>query len=40
MVLRTARKGARAGSRFWGCVGYPRCTGTRPFDAEVARVLL
>ena len=30
MVLRTARKGARAGSRFWGCAGYPRCTGTRP----------
>jgi len=31
MVLRTARKGSRAGSRFWGCTGYPRCTGTRPF---------
>jgi len=30
MVLRTARKGARSGSRFWGCAGYPRCTGTRP----------
>jgi restriction system protein len=30
MVLRTARKGALAGSRFWGCSGYPRCTGTRP----------
>jgi restriction system protein len=33
MVLRTARKGARAGSRFWGCAGYPECMGTRPFDA-------
>jgi restriction system protein len=33
MVLRTARKGARAGSRFWGCADYPRCTGTRPLDA-------
>lgn len=33
MVLRTARKGALAGSRFWGCAGYPRCTGTRPLDA-------
>jgi len=31
MVLRTARKGSRAGSQFWGCAGYPRCTGTRPF---------
>jgi four helix bundle suffix protein len=28
MVLRTARKGAKAGSRFWGCVGYPECRGT------------
>ncbi|MFY9825882.1 MAG: four helix bundle suffix domain-containing protein [Thermoanaerobaculia bacterium] len=33
MVRRTARKGALAGSRFWGCIGYPRCTGTRPLDA-------
>lgn len=33
MVLRTARKGARAGSRFWGCAGYPQCLGTRPLDA-------
>lgn len=30
MVLRTARKGALAGSRFWGCAGYPECRGTRP----------
>jgi restriction system protein len=30
MVLRTARKGSLAGSRFWGCAGYPGCTGTRP----------
>lgn len=30
MVLRTARQGANRGSRFWGCTGYPRCTGTRP----------
>jgi four helix bundle suffix protein len=32
MVLRTARKGARAGSRFWGCAGYPECLGTRPAE--------
>lgn len=25
MVLRTARKGANAGSEFWGCSRYPRC---------------
>ena len=30
MVLRTARKGPRAGSQFWGCSGYPECKGTRP----------
>jgi len=29
MVLRTARKGAHAGSRFWGCSAYPACKGTR-----------
>jgi four helix bundle suffix protein len=30
MVLRTARKGSRAGSQFWGCSGYPECTATLP----------
>ena len=30
MVLRTARKGLRAGSQFWGCSGYPECTNTMP----------
>lgn len=29
MVKRTARRGANAGSSFWGCVNYPRCHGTR-----------
>jgi restriction system protein len=29
MILRTARRGANAGSQFWGCSGYPKCTGTR-----------
>jgi restriction system protein len=29
MVLRTARKGQRAGSQFWGCSDYPGCNGTR-----------
>jgi len=30
MVLRTARKGANAGSQFYGCSKYPQCRGTRP----------
>ena len=29
MVKRTAKKGANAGSHFWGCSGYPKCRGTR-----------
>jgi restriction system protein len=29
MALRTARKGAKAGSQFWGCSGYPECKGVR-----------
>jgi four helix bundle suffix protein len=34
MTLRTARKGANSGSRFWGCTGYPECKGTRALDAN------
>ena len=30
MVRRTAKRGANAGSEFWGCTGYPACRGTRP----------
>jgi restriction system protein len=30
MTLRTARKGPRAGSQFWGCSGYPECKATLP----------
>jgi len=30
MLLRLARKGPQAGQRFWGCVDYPQCDGTRP----------
>ena len=29
MVKRTAKRGANAGSEFWGCSGYPACRGTR-----------
>jgi restriction system protein len=32
MALRTARKGKNAGLQFWGCCGYPKCTGTRQID--------
>ncbi len=30
MLKRTAKRGASAGSEFWGCSGYPSCRGTRP----------
>ncbi len=33
MTLRTARKGERAGSQFWGCSGFPECKGTRALEA-------
>jgi Topoisomerase DNA binding C4 zinc finger len=29
MVKRLARRGAGAGSTFWGCSNYPKCQGTR-----------
>jgi restriction system protein len=29
MVRRTAKKGTKAGSQFWGCSRYPACKGTR-----------
>jgi restriction system protein len=28
-VLRTSKRGANAGTRFWGCSTYPTCKGTR-----------
>lgn len=33
MMLRTARKGANAGSQFWGCATYPDCRGTRAIES-------
>jgi restriction system protein len=33
MVLREARKGPNAGSRFWGCSRFPQCRGTKEADA-------
>jgi hypothetical protein len=29
MVMRTARRGAGAGRKFWGCSKYPACKGTQ-----------
>jgi restriction system protein len=29
MIRRTAKKGANAGSEFWGCSTFPKCRGTR-----------
>ena len=29
MVLRTARKGPKAGQQFWGCCQYPKCKGIK-----------
>lgn len=30
MALRTAKKGPRVGSQFWGCSGYPDCKSSQP----------
>ena len=32
MQERVAKRGVRAGKRFWSCTGYPDCNGTRPLD--------
>jgi len=39
MMLRTARKGANAGSQFWGCIKYPKCKGTKDFTSESISLL-
>ncbi len=31
MVKRVAKKGANAGTPFWGCSTYPKCKGTEPY---------
>jgi hypothetical protein len=31
MGLRTATRGKTPGTRFWGCLNFPRCRGTRPY---------
>jgi four helix bundle suffix protein len=34
MLLRTARKGPKAGQAFWGCSNYPDCKGTLPEKSQ------
>jgi len=34
MVLKTARRGKRAGKKFWSCSRFPECKGTRPYREE------
>ena len=34
LALRTARSGANAGSRFYGCSAYPKCRHTAPYAGE------
>ena len=36
LVLRTARRGSRAGDRFWGCSSFPTCRHTEPLVLEAA----
>ena len=38
MQLRTARFGANAGGKFWGCNNYPHCKGTRNAESEATDV--
>jgi len=33
MVLRTTKKGLKAGEKFWGCSAFPKCRMTKPFSA-------
>jgi len=35
MVLRTAKHGPNPGSKFWGCLTYPTCRHTRPFNKRL-----
>jgi len=32
MVIRTAKRGPNAGSKFWGCSGYPNCMSTKNLE--------
>jgi restriction system protein len=32
MVLRTAKKGPKAGEKFWGCSAFPKCRSIKPYE--------
>lgn len=32
MILRTAKKGPKAGEKFWGCSAFPKCRATKPYS--------
>lgn len=34
MARRKARSGKNVGGEFWGCTGYPECTGTREVEGS------
>ncbi len=34
MVLRTAKKGDKVGSQFWGCPNFPKCRATKLLSSE------
>lgn len=36
MILRTAKSGANAGNRFWGCSNYPNCRGMVAYNTQQA----
>jgi len=36
MVLRSAKKGANTGSKFWGCSTFPKCRHTEPLEQASA----
>lgn len=38
LVLRTVKSGAKAGSSFYGCSGYPACRYTKAFDDSLVSV--
>ena len=38
MVVRTANRGAKAGTKFWGCSRFPTCRGTRDMEMPNASI--
>lgn len=38
MILRLAKRGANAGTQFWGCSNYPKCTKTLPYTPALSQI--